>query len=105
MKLIMTTILVLMSQQAFAMEKEDTFFALQTAVMNSNKDYNEHKKNFNEEEENRSELWADRKHDAIMIKENLDLYQPNVQSEESERQISSEVPNKSLDVSMLSDNE
>lgn len=81
--------MVFLSLPAFAFEKESSFSTVGQALLESNKDYNDHKKKMLNEENNRITDWGDRDVSSITIKQGIQVeardYQPAAASS-SEKQ-------------------
>ncbi len=92
---------MIISFNAQARSADESMYLLKEALMESNGDYNKHKKKFNHEEFDRADTWTDRGTQAIMIdgqnrtasmqefKELANDFRPNnreVSSNESENQ-------------------
>lgn len=60
-------LLTIISAPGYARSSEESQFLLKEAMMDSNADYNKHKKQMNMEEYDRADDWSDRDTQAIMI--------------------------------------
>ncbi len=72
MKTLLILLMVGMTNQAFAFEKEDSFSALRQAVMKSNKDYNNYKKKELEADNDRVLDWGKREVAAVQIEAGIE---------------------------------
>lgn len=67
MKTLISLMILLVSQQALAFDKEDSFGDFQAALMESNKDYNDSKKSALEDDNKRIAEWNDHEQTTIEI--------------------------------------
>ena len=72
MKTLVLTLIMLASTQAFGFEKEDSFASLRSAMLESNKDYNDHKKAMLDEENDRISDWGKRSITAVTIEASIE---------------------------------
>lgn len=67
--LIILSLIILVGSFAQARDSRESMLLLKEALMESNGDYNIHKKKFNHEEFDRADEWAERNTQAITINE------------------------------------
>ena len=73
MKTLILVLLTSLSFNAQAFEKEDSSFSLREAFLNSNKDYNQNKKDFLTEENNRIGEWGERETLSVTIEAGIEV--------------------------------
>ena len=101
-KLLFLAGLMLLSSVSYSQDIDESAFLLQQAMMESNADYNKHKKAFNNEEFDRADEWENRNTQAIVIdgknRQNLEEFKQEVQdSERQDREVSSHPVKKDED--------
>ena len=79
MKTLMILIMIAGSGQAFAFDKEDTRIDLHEALLASNKDYNDHKKQSLDQENGRIDSWAERTIKSVVITNDIQVEDRNFQ--------------------------
>lgn len=95
MKTLVITLILGLSFQAQAFEKEDSFGALSQALMESSKDYNTNQKRMMDEENNRISGWSKRTVTKVEIESSIEEEEKDYQPElnvDTEKTVAEKLP-------------
>lgn len=81
MKTLILIVILAVSNQAWAFDKEDTTLSFRDALLQSNSDYNKSKKKVLDQENERIDQWGEREVAAIAIGQNFDLDNSELESD------------------------